>query len=349
MPSDTRPRRTATAVTFRLPDPDGRLTGVRLQQEARVPGELLDFRRTDGGWQLKLDRPPVDRMEYLLELAHADGHRERVPDPGNPVRTRGVFGDKSVVEFPGYRPPGWLREPAPAGRARPLDMPARSLDATVHARLWSPGGVPDDEPLPLVVAHDGPEYDELAALTRYLAAGVAGGRLPPLRAALLYSGNRDAWYSANTAYARALALAVVPALARAVPTTTRVGMGTSLGGLAMLHAHRRHPETFDALFLQSGSFFHPRYDAHERRFPHYLRIVRFVRIVLDSSTAPRAVPTVLTCGAIEENVENNRLMARALRAQGYDARLHEVRDVHNYTAWRDAFDPHLTQLLREAQ
>jgi enterochelin esterase family protein len=40
-------------------------------------------------------------------------------------------------------------------------------------------------------------------------------------------------------------------------------------------------------------------------------------------------------------------MARALAAQGYDVALHEVRDVHNYVAWRDAFDPHLTQLLRE--
>jgi enterochelin esterase-like enzyme len=349
MPSDTRPRRSGTAVTFRLPDPEGRLSGVRLRQEVRVPAESLDFRRTDEGWQLTLDRPPVDRMEYLLELAHTDGHRESVPDPGNPVRTRGAFGEKSVVEFPGYRPPGWLREPAPAGRVKPLDLPARSIDATVHAALWSPAGVPDDEPLPLLVAHDGPEYDELAALTRYLAAGVAGGRLPPMRAALLRPGQRDAWYSANAAYGRALALAVLPALGRAAPTTTLIGMGTSLGALATLHAHRRHPEAFDALFLQSGSFFHPRYDAHERRFTHYQRIVRFVRGVLEGSTAPRAVPAVLTCGAIEENVDNNRLMTRALRAQGYDARLHEVRDAHNYTAWRDSFDPHLTQLLREAR
>jgi len=39
-------------------------------------------------------------------------------------------------------------------------------------------------------------------------------------------------------------------------------------------------------------------------------------------------------------------MARALAAQGYDVALHELRDVHNYVAWRDAFDPHLTGLLR---
>jgi len=40
-------------------------------------------------------------------------------------------------------------------------------------------------------------------------------------------------------------------------------------------------------------------------------------------------------------------MARALAAQGYDVTLREVRDVHSYTAWRDALDPWLTGLLRE--
>jgi enterochelin esterase family protein len=58
---------------------------------------------------------------------------------------------------------------------------------------------------------------------------------------------------------------------------------------------------------------------------------------------------VLTCGVIEENIENNRLMARALQVRGYPAALHEVPDMHNYTAWRDAFDPYLTRLLRQVR
>ena len=51
---------------------------------------------------------------------------------------------------------------------------------------------------------------------------------------------------------------------------------------------------------------------------------------------------MLTCGAAEENIHNNRAMAAALGEQ-----LHEVRDLHNYTAWRDALHPHLTELLQE--
>jgi enterochelin esterase-like enzyme len=54
---------------------------------------------------------------------------------------------------------------------------------------------------------------------------------------------------------------------------------------------------------------------------------------------------VLTCGSAEENAENNRLMARTLANQGYPVALQEVPDLHNYTAWRDAFEPHLTGLL----
>jgi enterochelin esterase family protein len=55
------------------------------------------------------------------------------------------------------------------------------------------------------------------------------------------------------------------------------------------------------------------------------------------------VPTVLTCGAAEENIHNNRVMAETLQAP-----LHELTDTHNYTAWRDAFDPHLARLLAHA-
>jgi enterochelin esterase family protein len=39
-------------------------------------------------------------------------------------------------------------------------------------------------------------------------------------------------------------------------------------------------------------------------------------------------------------------MSATLAKQGYDVRLVEVPDAHNYVGWRDAFDPALTGLLR---
>ena len=337
-----------TTVTFRVADPGHRLAGVRLSQEVRIPGDRLDFRRAGPGWELVTERPPVTRMEYLLELRYRDGGAETVPDPGNPRQVQGAFGPKSVLEFPGYAPPGWLANPAETGRSAAIDVPGGSLDGVISVRTWAPADAGDDEVLPLLVVHDGPEYDALARLTGYLSAGVAGGWLPRLRAALLSPGSRDRWYSANPHYAGALAGAVLPALASRLATSVRIAMGTSLGALAALHAHCRYPGAFDALFLQSGSFFCSRFDDHESWFRYYPRIVRFVASVPDGAVpAGRPVPTALTCGAIEENVANNRLMTQALRARGYPAILHEQPDVHNYTAWRDAFDPHLTRLLRQ--
>jgi enterochelin esterase family protein len=125
-------------------------------------------------------------------------------------------------------------------------------------------------------------------------------------------------------------------------------MGASLGALAMLHAHRRHPRSFDALLLQSGSFFRQRWDKYESGFPRYRRITRFVGTVLRAASAERAIPIALTCGTSEENLANNRAVADALVNQGYPAWLGLVRDGHNWTCWRDAFDPHLPALIEAA-
>ncbi|MFL6129994.1 MAG: alpha/beta hydrolase [Mycobacteriales bacterium] len=345
----TGPTAGVDAVTFRFPDPDHRLAGVRLVQDVRVPGDRLDFARTPAGWELTLPRPRVWRMEYRLELHHPDGGRvrtEEVCDPGNPRVAPGAFGDKSVLEFADYRPPAWLTGPVVEGRSTELAVPSRYLHAQVPVRIWAPADAGAGEPLPLLVAHDGPEYAALSGLTRYAAAMVAAGRLPRHRLALLGPGERDEWYSASVSYARALALAVLPALRREVRVAGPVvAMGASLGALAALHAQRRHAGLFGGLFLQSGSFFNRRLDPQERGFARFGRITRFVADTKRRTLVAEPVPTTLTCGTLEENLGNNREMADALHAQGYRARFVELPDVHNYVAWRDAFDPHLTGLL----
>lgn len=334
-------------ITFGYDDPGHELHGVRLQQEVRIPGDQLGFTWSDGRWTLTLDRPEVDRVEYLLELTRPDGTTESVPDPGNPRRVAGAFGDKSVLEMPNYEAPHWLGRPGADGSRRAVTIPSRALGEDVVVDVWSPAGIDDGQPLPLLAVHDGPEYDALAKLTAYLSSMITSGELPPVRAALLPPGPRNDRYSGDGPYTRALCLAVLPRARDEVATTAVIGLGASLGALAMLHVQRQHPACLDALFLQSGSFFHPRHDAHERRFSRYDRVVRTVDAILRSTGHPSPVPTVLTCGTIEENLANNRIVARALSAQGYDVMLREVRDAHNYTAWRDGFHPWLTGLLRE--
>ncbi|HYN97602.1 MAG TPA: alpha/beta hydrolase-fold protein [Pilimelia sp.] len=331
-------------LAFRLADAEHRLAGVRLYQHAGLPVDRLDFGRDDaaGGWRLELPRPALWRLEYLLELRHHDGGTELVCDPGNPHRVGGAYGDKSVLHCPDYAEPAWLGQAGADGAWREIAISAPGIRAEVWARLWSPAGADDR----VVIAHDGPEYDKLAALGHFSAAMVAAGRLPAHHLVLLAPGDRNEWYSASPAYAWALAADVLPRLATELGTTRPVvGLGASLGALAMLHAQRRYPAAFAGLFLQSGSFFQPRYDRHESGFRRYLRMVRFTGQVLRAADGP-PTPTMLTCGRVEENLANNRDMARALWRQGYPATLFEVPDAHNYTGWRDAFDPYLTDLLR---
>jgi enterochelin esterase-like enzyme len=334
----------ADTLSFRLPDPDRRLAGVRLVQHAGIPAHRLDFAFEEAGdyWRLDVPRPAVWRIEYLLDLAHLDGGTELIPDPWNPHRVGGAFGDKSVVESPGYAAPDWLRRPGGEGSWRELAIRAPAVKAEIWTRIWSPAE-PTDR---VLVAHDGPEYDKFGALGHYSAAMVGAGRVPPHHLVLLAPGDRGEWYSASPAYAWALVADVLPRLYAELDTAaSMVGMGASLGGLAMLHAQRRFPDAFAGLFLQSASFFRPEYDRHESWFRRYLRIVRFTgRVLADPHGRP--VPTVLTCGRVEENLANNRDMTRALWRQGYPAALYEIPDAHNYTGWRDAFDPYLTDLLQ---
>ena len=227
------------ALTFR--GPRG-LRAVRFRSELAKRGDPPEFRRRGRSltWELHLPRPVgVDRVEYLLELVHTDGTAELSADPANPLVASGPFGDKSVLELPGYHPPVWLDEEADGGSLEPLSLRSRLLRAEVTGLLWRSAGSGDDGPLPLLVVHDGPEYAEFSALTRMLDAAVAQLELPPMRAALLQPVRRNETYSAAKRYADALATELVPALP---PTQSRVGMGASLGALAMLHAHRVHPD-----------------------------------------------------------------------------------------------------------
>ena len=327
---------------------DGRrpLAEVALAHELRRP-RRVPFERNGRAWELRFPRPDADRMEYLLELTHRDGATELVLDPSNPLRAPGPFGDKSVLEFPGYEPPAWpADDDASTGDLSPLPLESRRLHTTVDAFLWSPADTDPAEPMPLLVVHDGPEYAEYSALLRLLDHLVDFGEVPPLRAALVPPPlDRNELYSASARYANALAAELVPALPSDRPV---VLMGASLGALASLHAHWRNPGLAAGLFLQSGSFFRRRFDSHESRFPRYARIARFVGQVHGRTGFVAPVPTTLTCGTAEENLDNNRTVATALARRGFDVQTSWNPDAHNWTAWRDALHPQLAELLLRA-
>jgi enterochelin esterase family protein len=325
-----------------LPDPEHRFAEVVLGQEVSRPRTGPPFEWSDGAWRLTFARPDVDRLEYLLGI---DGAFE--PDPGNPLRAPGPFGDKSVVEWPEYEPPYWLGSIADAGPIDELEVRCRRLVARVRVLVYSTPEPPGAD-APLIVAHDGPEYADYAALTRFLDAMSWEEQIPPLRAALIQPVDRDETYSASALYSAALVRELLPEITKHAPHGRRIGMGASLGALAMLHAHVRHPKAFDGLLLQSGSFFRQRHDKYESGFPRYRRITRFVGSVLRGVDVTRPIPIAITCGSAEENRANNEDLAAALIHQGYTSWISVVRDAHTWTCWRDSFHPHLPALIEAA-
>ena len=228
-----------------------------------------------------------------------------------------------------------------------------SVDGTriggpVTGEVWACSGLRAATAAPLLLVHDGPAYDGEAGLTAHLQRLVDAGDVPPLRVALLHPGRRDQRYSANSEYSRALAVTVIPQLTGRWPTTRTVGVGASLGALAWLHAQSSYPQAVDGLFLQSGSYFRPETDPQESSFSQFPAIVQFVASVRRGDRVTRPVPVTLTCGADEENLANNRRMARILARLGYPVRFEVTPGGHDYGSWRAALDPHLADLVAAA-
>lgn len=331
------------SVVFRLPAADPDVTAVRLWAEVPVDGR--DFERVGDGWQLVVARPSAHRVEYLYQVRR-DGDWHSTIDPTNPLRVEGVFGDHSWLPMPGYRQPAWVGAARVDGTIDAFSL--ITSDGLVSCALWSPVGTADAA-MPLVVCHDGSQMAVYGKLVDYLAAGIAGGWLPPVRLLMVDPGpHRDERYAANDRYADALVEEVLPAVtSRARVSGRPLIMGQSLGGLAALHAARRHPGTFAGAFVQSGSFFTPHHDPQESGYSHWDQVTAFTS-TLDTVAPPEKLPIVIVCGSAEENYGNNRALAARLVEFGLDVGWGEVPDGHTWTTWRDLLDPHLTRLLTEA-
>ena len=198
------------------------------------------------------------------------------------------------------------------------------------------------------MALDGFELDRYSGMTRMLDVLSQRGDLPPMRALLLHPTSRNDHYSANPIFAAALAEEIAQVTSEIAPSPdepgARIALGASLGAVAVLHAHRERPELFGSLFLQSGSFLRR---ARLDGFEHLGRLEGFVEEVLTEGIAATA-RVEMTCGRVEENLPDNRALAAALRVDGWRARLHILRDAHNWVAWRDGWTPYLVDLIRES-
>jgi enterochelin esterase-like enzyme len=331
-------------LRFGFRDPERRYAEVSLDCDDAIPGRRR-FRRTSTGWVLRMRAPDVGRLEYRLMLTARDGSVEVVCDPANPERVRTAFGERSVALLPGYAPPVWMHRDVPPGDTEYLEHHDSDI-GTLPMTIWSPAGLAGGDTAPLLVVHDGPEYVELSALTSYAAAMVDARTLPPFRMALMHPVKRDEWYAANPDYIRTELAALETVGAAFRISGPWVAMGASLGGLTALLLALAAPARFGGFLAQSGSFFRADLDSQEEGYPSFARVVGAVRRIEDAEPTGHRLQVAMTCGVLEENYANNLEMFAALLRLGHDVRFFDVRDLHNYTAWRDSLDPALTELLR---
>ncbi len=346
-PSTTVPSVIEDTLVFTLDDSDRSFSRVSLDCDDAVLGRRR-FRRTTTGWQLAIPRPDLNRLEYRLVVTERRGDTAVVCDPANPERVKTAFGERSVALMPGYERPAWLQREVTPGTSTEhlLSLDPAGDIAEVPVTVWSPDGLAADAEARLLVVHDGPEYVELASLAHYAAALIEDGDVPVFRLALMHPIERDPWYAANEEYLKA-ELDVLDQLVDQVPTTDRwVTLGASLGGLTSLLLACAGGDRFGGVVAQSGSFFTSDLDPQESSYPFFDRVIEAVREVERTDHADRPLQIALTCGRIEENFANNDAMASALADQGHLVVFVPVADLHNYTAWRDALHPTLTDLLR---
>jgi enterochelin esterase-like enzyme len=346
-PVGAGPLVTADSLELRVADPAQEWDGVRFEVDWMLGDIDPEFRWSNGTWSLSIPRPAAWRLEYQLTLRKGENYHWTT-DPGNPRRVGNPFGEKSEIRFPDYREPSWLLT-RPAGPLRWVPTESGRLDEPVPLQLWSPEGLSADSIAPLLLVHDGSDMADRGSLLSWATALSA---TMPIRVALLDPphGMRDLWYSANPDYSDHLAEVVLPALTSRVLTGPVIGMGASLGALAMLALQRRHPGSISALALQSGSFFCADLDAQESGYAQFDQICAAVRFIsagpdLAAAGTPRPVPVLITCGAIEENRFNNESMAAALDRQHYPVSMRLVPDAHTMIGWRDAWFPALDELI----
>ncbi len=339
------PVASAVGVRLHLPRQVAALDAVDLEVDWPLHANGSFVGDGDGGWQLDLHRPPVQRFEYRLRMRSGDSDVVDV-DPTNPLQVPGPFGPRSEIRFPGYLMPQWIDTPQRGTTVTVPDLVNR-LGVPVPLQLFSPDGLDASTPAPLLVAHDGSDLADRGCLLRWACA-----QPRPVRVALLDPAPdlRTAWYAADPDYADHVGATLIPRLRAMVATTAVLGIGASLGGLITLLIHRRHPAALDAMVLQSGSFFRPELDGQEAHWPEFPQVCDAVDLLQRTAAEDvRPIPTLLTVGAVEENRANNERMAGALAFQRYpvDARISP--DAHTVIGWRDAWSPGMDALLARLQ
>lgn len=296
-------------------------------------------------WVVSIDLPASARIEYKLAVRR-HGRRRLHIDTLNPRRAEDPAGFNSVAAGSSYERPSWS---LPDSSVQQGTFTRVGLDSSIFAgsrsaAVYRPVGT-DHQPLPLLLFHDGSDYHKYAAVTTVLDNLMASGEIAPAAAAFIDPQQRTKEYAANPDHADHLVTEVIPAVSAATPIDSgrTIAVGASLGGVASLHAARRHPGVFSALVLQSGSFVTSLGGPH-RRGPVFVPVVAFMR---EFEVTPGVLPATmhLSCGRYDGLHADDMAMAQRLSDRGVNVGWEDALDGHHWGNWRDRLRAGLRHVL----
>lgn len=318
----------------------GHADGVDLVRWIHSGIDRTAFRRVPDTdlWLLALPVEDGGRFEYKLAVRHGD-HEEWQNDHQNLSRAADPFGENSVCATHGYSRPAWTEDRgAPRGSIEAFEVWSETFGETRHERIYLPPDYDAEAPYPLVVIHDGDDFETYASLSIALDNLIEAGDIPPVVAALVQTGDRIGEYPRGRRHARYIVNEVLPALEARLKVAQnpadRVMLGASLGAVASLSTAFRFPGVFGGLILQSGSFILDEKTLKSRQHPVFTRIAKLVA-VLRRAPALTGTRAFVSTGELEGLAEENRKLADFLRDQGVDVQFKSAWDGHHWHNWRD--------------
>ncbi len=318
----------------------GHASRVELARWIYAGGSRDPFHQLSGTdlWVITLPVEDGGRFEYKLAIGH-DTHEDLVVDPLNRLRASDPFGENSVCRTFGYERPDWTRpQGAPVGRIETLHVQTEVFDQARHEQIYLPHGYTPEHKYPLVVIHDGKEFDSFANLSISLDNLIHAGDVPPLVAVLIQAHDRMSEYPRGRRHARYVVGDLLPAVEQAYSISDdpsqRVLMGASLGAVASIATAFRYPGVFGGLILNSGTFILDQSKLESRSHPVFQRAARLVDAVRRAPKLPKTRAFVST-GELEGLADENRALANFLREQGVDVLFNSEWDGHHWHNWRD--------------
>ncbi|RMG17622.1 MAG: enterochelin esterase [Planctomycetota bacterium] len=310
-----------------------------------------EFRRIEGTdlWYLTVELRKKSRIEYKLLVEDHSGRRVLLRDRYNPLRAHDPFGANSVCATEGYERPEWTY-PHPesrAGRMESFSIHSKALGESRQVQVYRPARFREHRRYPLLVVHDGTDYQRYSAMKIVLDNLIHRLEIPPLIVAFSDPGDRLREYAADPRHNDHIALELLPLLEERYPLErrplSRCLMGASFGAVASLSTAWRHPGLFGKLLLQSGSFAFTDIGTHDRG-PAFDPVVEFMNAFRKAPGRP-AERIFMSCGLYESLIYENRSLVPLLQDIGIDVRFERARDGHNWENWRDRLRSGLSWLF----